>query len=350
MGKVNASTVLSYAIGQTGYQEGRNNYNKFAPVVGHGNNQPWCATFTTWAFQVAGQTIPSGAKTAACYYNNVAWKNAGRFSYYPAVGAVFFLGSSGQDHTGLVVRYDSTYIYTIEGNTGASMGYDSEFVAQHKRTRSSVYGYGYPDYAHAIVSADPKWGGSNSGGSTPTPTTPPSSTLPRPDSSSPSAKGLQQDLKNAGYLDKSIALADNYGPATQAAVRAFHKANPAYGTASDSAIGPMGWAHLKTEAKGTSTPTPPPVTPPAAEKPWVWWPNLKYGKENNSILIMQKALKSEVGLNYSSGPGIYGPATKAAVKKLQERLYGKGPDSDGFVGLSTARWLAAKYKFDVRGV
>lgn len=345
MGRVSAATVLSRMTAETGYREGSRNWNKYAPVVGHGQNQQWCATFTTWGYQVAGQSIPNGAKTASCWYNVEAWKKAGRFSFYPAVGAVFFIGSSGQDHTGVVVRYDGAYIYTIEGNTGASMGYNSEYVAQHKRTRASIYGYGYPDFSHAIVSADPKWQSGTPGGADPAP---PSSTLPYPNSSSPSAKGLQQDLKNAGYLSASVGLADNYGPSTQAAVKAFHKANPAYGAATDPAIGPSGWAHLKTEAKGSTPPKPPAEEP--AEKEWVWWPNVAYGKENKSVLIVQKHLAKEVGLNYSSGPGMYGPATKAAVKKLQEKLYGRGPTSDGFMGVATLRWLGNKYKFDVRGV
>ncbi|MFS0695136.1 N-acetylmuramoyl-L-alanine amidase [Streptomyces nitrosporeus] len=68
---------------------------------------------------------------------------------------------------------------------------------------------------------------------------------------SPSARGLQRALKAAGYMSKVVPEADNYGPATQAAVARFHQAHPAYravGKHYDPAIGPRGWAALHTIA------------------------------------------------------------------------------------------------------
>lgn len=70
----------------------------------------------------------------------------------------------------------------------------------------------------------------------------------RPGSTIPSARGLQRALKDAGYMNKSIAFSDHYGTATRAAVQRFHKANPAFGRAGDPVIGPKGWAHLHQEA------------------------------------------------------------------------------------------------------
>lgn len=70
----------------------------------------------------------------------------------------------------------------------------------------------------------------------------------RPGSASPSARNLQKTLKDAGYMSKSIPFSTFYGPQTQASVKRFHKANPAYGRAGDPAIGPKGWAHLHLEA------------------------------------------------------------------------------------------------------
>lgn len=86
----------------------------------------------------------------------------------------------------------------------------------------------------------------------------------RPNSASPSAKPLQAALKKAGYLSASVAPADNYGPATQAAVRKFYEANASHGWSPDIAIGPLGWAELHREAygNGDTTPTPPPPPPP----------------------------------------------------------------------------------------
>lgn len=75
----------------------------------------------------------------------------------------------------------------------------------------------------------------------------------RPNSSKPSAKSLQRALKAAGFMNKSVAEADNYGPQTQRGVALFHQKHPQYaakGSAWDVAIGPKGWAALNTLAYG----------------------------------------------------------------------------------------------------
>ncbi|MFJ2017255.1 peptidoglycan-binding protein [Streptomyces nodosus] len=74
-----------------------------------------------------------------------------------------------------------------------------------------------------------------------------------PNKAAPSARTLQRALKAAGYMAKSVAEADNYGPQTQKAVAAFHNAYPQYrsqGVSYDPAIGPKGWAALFTLAYG----------------------------------------------------------------------------------------------------
>jgi peptidoglycan hydrolase-like protein with peptidoglycan-binding domain len=71
----------------------------------------------------------------------------------------------------------------------------------------------------------------------------------KPDRAKPSARTLQQQLKRAGYMPKSVREADNYGPATQKAVARFHNANPKYrakGKSYDPKIGAKGWAKLWT--------------------------------------------------------------------------------------------------------
>ncbi|MGW2910460.1 N-acetylmuramoyl-L-alanine amidase [Streptomyces asoensis] len=74
-----------------------------------------------------------------------------------------------------------------------------------------------------------------------------------PNKAKPSAKPLQRALKAAGFMAKSVAEADNYGPATQGAVAKFHNAHPTYraaGKSYDPAIGPKGWAALHRLAYG----------------------------------------------------------------------------------------------------
>ena len=68
-----------------------------------------------------------------------------------------------------------------------------------------------------------------------------------PNKKSPSAKGLQRALKAAGYMPNWVALADNYGPHTQAGVIEFHNDYPQFkdsGVRKDPRIGPKGWAYL----------------------------------------------------------------------------------------------------------
>lgn len=98
--------------------------------------------------------------------------------------------------------------------------------------------------------------------------------LPTPNSSSPSAVPLQKVLKKKGYMPSSVVENPNYGPKTQAAVAAFHKANPQFSDGGyDPVIGPKGWAFLlgptdPTPEGGPGVPVPPVSTPPASTD-WV---------------------------------------------------------------------------------
>lgn len=171
--KVSAKTVLDLAASQVGYKEGfsnghYNNHNKYAPAVPGlewAQDQPWCDVFVSWCFYKAGQQLPSGVISASVAASRDAWKKAGRFSQYPAVGAHAIYGADGSQHTGLVYKYDKDYIYTIEGNTNDDGSAEGNGVYRKKRLRRDgyVYGYGYPDYSQPIVSADPSKGGKAEG-------------------------------------------------------------------------------------------------------------------------------------------------------------------------------------------
>lgn len=85
----------------------------------------------------------------------------------------------------------------------------------------------------------------------PTPYAPPAfPTGLAPNKSNPSAKALQKALKATDWLAESVALSDNYGPATQAAVAGFNKKHNLNGAGKsyDPAIGPKGWKLLFTLA------------------------------------------------------------------------------------------------------
>ncbi|WP_277441528.1 peptidoglycan-binding protein [Streptomyces sp. SPB162] len=161
-----ADAVMRTAAGQVGVHEGRdhgdwNNIQRYSdevPGLEWSQGQPWCATFVSWVALRAGAASLFPC-TASCT-TGVAWfKERGRFSEYPAVGAQVFYGVGGSEHTGVVERFDATRIYTIEGNTNVNGSAEGDGVYRRVRERTSprVYGYGYPKYAAGIDSADPAW-------------------------------------------------------------------------------------------------------------------------------------------------------------------------------------------------
>ena len=121
-----------------------------------GYGYPWCAAFVAWVAAQSG-AVSLYPKTAGCE-TAVAWfRNKGRFSAYPAVGAQVFYGSNGGTHTGLVVAYDADTITTVEGNTntnGSAEG-DGVYLKTRQRRDAYVYGYGYPAFDGGSTSADP---------------------------------------------------------------------------------------------------------------------------------------------------------------------------------------------------
>lgn len=117
----------------------------------------WCDAFVDWIFQKYFGV--STAKSLLCgnfddYTVNSAqmYKNKGQ--YYksnPRKGdQIFFKNSQRICHTGLVVKVDSAYVYTIEGNTSGASGViaNGGGVCQkkYKLGASNIDGYGRPNY------------------------------------------------------------------------------------------------------------------------------------------------------------------------------------------------------------
>jgi hypothetical protein len=160
-----AADVIRVAKAEAGYHEGYanghwNNIEKYAPQVPGlewAQGQAWCATFVSWCAMKAG-AADLFPRTASCDVAGAFYRNAGRWSDYPAIGAQVFYGSiSDLNHTGIVYAYDDTYVYTIEGNTNDNGSREGDGVYLKKRARrdSNLVGYGYPKYADGLVSADP---------------------------------------------------------------------------------------------------------------------------------------------------------------------------------------------------
>jgi len=158
--------VVRIALGEVGYTEGPNNFNKYAAEVGHANNQPWCGTFTDAMLKRAGQTgEPSSVWTPS---GLVAYRKAGRAldRNGPAqAGDIVYFDYGGStdaskvDHVGIVVqpRLDGQ-VETVEGNTSpTNAGSQSAGggVYRRVRPRSIIAGFGRPAYSGQSPTAPP---------------------------------------------------------------------------------------------------------------------------------------------------------------------------------------------------
>jgi hypothetical protein len=98
-----------------------------------------------------------------------------------------------------------------------------------------------------------------------------------------------------------------------------------------------GWGPVAPGANGTH-PT---------MQPTVHVSHVQPGDTGVEVLIMQKALHAEpkIQLDFSSGPGVMGPRTKAAYKEFQELLGYSGSNADGVPGLPSLTELGRRHDF-----
>jgi hypothetical protein len=252
---------------QTGYHEGRdangnwNNYQKFSPATAGlewSQNQAWCSTFTAWGADELGEreALPI---TASCSTGVQWFKNRDRWTDYPVLGGLFYMGASGGDHVGVVHGYDADSIYTVEGNTNAGGGYQGDGVYERVRPRrgpGSPYGYGIPYYAEETVSAAPALGGTVSASvAPPQPPARPRVSVSHIEAARLRDPGLAQGgttypadvnlvevaLAREGLLRDAYAHDGSFGSLTVAAYDAFRRR---VGYTGDDATGSIGRASL----------------------------------------------------------------------------------------------------------
>lgn len=180
--KCNPQAVIKVAEAEIGYKEkatnsqlydkdanvGRNNWNKYANDIdtkypdfynGKKNGYDWCDVFVDWCFiQAYGRENaqrllcqPNHSLGAGCEYSYNYFKEKGQTGSAPKLGAQIFFGDL--DHTGIVVDFDSSTVWTVEGNTGA----DVNEVCRKKYSRNSswIYGYGYPKFDEETPTPEP---------------------------------------------------------------------------------------------------------------------------------------------------------------------------------------------------
>lgn len=159
--------VRDWALSQVGYVANPGKWNKYAEKLdktsaynGRKNGYDWCDVFADSAyiecfgFETAIKMInqPKNGCGAGCPWSAGFYRAAGQWSSSPSLGAQIFFGSRGDEyHTGIVVGYDSNYVYTVEGNTGYSQGYSGGAVLRRTYSRSdgNITGYGVPKWSLA---------------------------------------------------------------------------------------------------------------------------------------------------------------------------------------------------------
>ena len=263
-----ASELLAIAKAEVGYLEkktnsnldsktanaGYNNYTKYARDLhkagyyqANKNGYAWCDVFVDWCFyQLCGKDAKAaqeiicqtGVYGAGCNYSAQYYKNAGRLFKSPKVGDQIFFHNSKKTsiaHTGIVKAVDSTYVYTIEGNTSSASGVEANgggvFEKKYALTYGRIYGYGRPLYdeeevkpaeeKEEVCTVEIK--------------------VLKKGAKGNEVKSLQILLIGYGYSCGSSGADGSFGPATDKAVRAYQKAK---GLSVDGSCGPKTWAKL----------------------------------------------------------------------------------------------------------
>lgn len=222
--------AISIAESYLGYHEGANNKTVFGDTMhsiqprNMDKNAPWCDAFVDFVILQMCSHFGYGETTARKVlcgdfddytYNSVnLYKKAGRWSQTPHRGDQIFFGGSG--HTGIVTAVESGIVKTIEGNKSDEVRHGSYSV-----NSPSIIGYGRPRYE--LITGQ---------------MTAEDMPLIKRGSKCEAVKKLQQILNSKGY---KLTEDSDFGPATEAAVRAYQGANH---LEVDGEVGPLTWTAL----------------------------------------------------------------------------------------------------------
>jgi len=286
---------LELLMGEDGYKEGDDNYNKYAQelidagkVSRKWQHQSWCYVFQSWGTWKAGledycllsMFCPDGVS----YYHRQGW-----WSEYPMVGAEVFYGTAqeqygaGGSHIERVYRFDPNSIWTIGGNTnltGSSQGDGVYLRGPIRRQDVRVYGYGCPPFPEGRYSADPRWGGRSS----------------------------------ASYTDLPPAVSGGHAGENPQA-------------------DPRPWVYLGQLEQAIAADVP----APTGHRSFCW----------EQVLRVEQALAGEGLLDQAYVDGSWGTLTLKAYSEWQRRCGFTGADADGHPGRDSMQRLADKYGFRV---
>ena len=254
----------------------------------------WCKVFVDWVLTTAlgldraGQLLYGWTAGVTQAYN---WfRDNGQIANTPKIGDLIIFGDC--DHIGIVVDYDDSRVYTIEGNTSGATGLvaNGGGVAQKSYSRWSSY---IKCYARPEYDGEPG----------PTPPEPPTP------SGDPQIADIQQWLRDAYGLDVNVD--GYYGPQTKMYLTMAYQmelnAQFGYDLDVDGIFGQDTYNHT---------------------------PIVGYGAEGDITRIIQSMLYCR-GYNPNGIDGIYGSDTKDAVMTFQANQGFTGRDLDGIYGPKT---------------
>lgn len=251
-----ASTVIKIAEAEVGYLEKKSNKNLDSKTANAGSanytkygrdmhelypsvmNFPaaWCDAFVDWCFQKAygvcnAKGLLGGNFNDYTPSSAQLYKNKGAYGKEPKFGAqIFFKNSTRINHTGLVYKFDKSYVYTIEGNTSGASGVipngGGVCKKKYKLTNSKIDGYGYPKYdeepkKEGVCTVELK--------------------VLKKGAKGDEVVALQTLLIGYGYSCGRKGADGSFGSATLKAVKAYQKAK---GLKVDGSVGPATWGKL----------------------------------------------------------------------------------------------------------
>jgi len=232
-------SVCAVALNEAGAVSGAK-YNKW--YWGSDNGAPWCAAFASWCEDRAGFGALAGKYASCTAWRDNFLKPRGLWldkTAAPGAGDLVFYNWDGKltpcNHVGIVISYDPAkkQLTTVEGNTGGK-------CQQKTRPLTYVVGFGRPNYPTDSPTL-------NSQLSTPNSFPVPARTLKKGDTGD-DVKWAQFQLNRCAAVGISPVTVDgSFGPASDAAVRAFQAA---LGLEADGAVGPATRGALQTAGSG----------------------------------------------------------------------------------------------------
>lgn len=355
MNKCYPEKVIKIAEAEIGYKEkasnsqlydktanaGYNNYTKYANDIdtkypdiynGKKNGYDWCDVFVDWCFiQAYGREDaqrllcqPNKSCGAGCDYSYGYYEAKGQTGKAPRLGAQIFFGDL--DHTGIVVDYDDSFVWTVEGNTGS--GVNEVCKKKYSRGSTWIYGYGYPAYDEEAEPTGETWTGNY-------PKLPKRGYYLTGDGYNV-YKNLQSDIKSIQEflnwaIDAGLEVDGYYGEKTTEAVEKFQKK---VGIDVDGSYGKDTLAAAKVFTKAstaTPTPNPTPTTTPT--------PSGKVVKASQSAESFKESLAKEYKVNAKSGLNLRDGAS-TDYKVLCTLPYGHMVENYGYyTDRSGIRWL-----------